>query len=232
MDKDEILKSLMDTLGLTQEEAESLLIKGEKVEKEPEKKEDEYSEDKEKELEKAMKDAEDMYKSYCSKKPAMKEPETKIEKSEEISKENFNFTPDMFKSMMEGINQNFNSKLSDIEKSLGSLDTFKQEIASIKEEVSKIGNYTPPAKSIGLTKEVIIEKAMEGGIQQDGKVYMGTKTHKNQIGDILSDMMIEEKNETIQKSIETDLMNFVGGFGSLSDNTKRLVAERKNIVII
>lgn len=219
----------MDTLGVSEEEAKDLLVKGKPAE---EPKEDEYSEDKEKELEKAMNDAAEAHKMYCSKKPAKKEPETKFEKSEPVEEKTLQFTPDILKSMLEGIGNNFTSKLSDIEKSLGAVETLREEINSIKEEVGKIGQYTPPAKSIGLSKEVIIEKAMEGGIQQDGKTFMSMKAHKNQIGEILSDMMLEEKNELISKSIETDLMNFVGGFGNLSENTKRLVTERKNIVIV
>ena len=230
MDEKEILKSLMDTLGLSQEEAASLIKSKAVEEKKPE--DEEYSEDKEKELEKAMNDAIEMHKSYCSKKPDKKEPETKIEKSEKNEDKILQFTPDMLKSMLEGIGNNFTSKLSDIEKSLGSIDSLKEEINHIKEEVGKIGNYTPPAKSIGLTKEVVIEKAMDGGIQEDGKTYMSAKAHKNQLGDIISDMLLEEQNETIAKSIETDLYNYTAGFGGLSENTKRLVAERKNIVIV
>lgn len=233
INKDDLIKSLTD-LGISKEEAESMIlteaveIEKAKVpaEEEKEKEEGEYSEEKEKELEKCMSEAADKLKAYSAKKPKV------VEKSEETNiggfdKEEFQKS---FNGMFDDLQKSFESRFDDLQKSLETVSQLEETVATLKEEVNKIAKSTPPAKSFGLTNEAIIEKAVSDGVTQDGKLHMSARTHKTQIGDLLSELCISESGE-LQKSLEADLGNFISGGNELGAVAKRLLAEKKNVVV-
>jgi len=235
--KDELIKSLAESAGITEEEAAQMINddKFNEIEKsQKSEEEDEYSEDKEKEMEKAMNEAKEAYDAYKAKKPKVevqKSENNDLGGSTEGNEEKPN--DDLLKSvetMFGGFSESFNEKLGNIEKSLDVVDEFKEELSLLKSQIEEIGNYTPPAKAFGMSNEVMIEKALDGGVKEDGKTYLSSKAHKEQIGTMLGELC-EETTGDLQKSLETDLSNYVSGAGTLGATAKRLLEEKKNVVV-
>lgn len=234
INKDDLIKSLAEAANLSEEEAAKLINDNEgddkvlEKAKKPEEDEDEYSEDKEKEMEKAMMDAKTAFEAYKGKKPK-KEVEKSLE--ENLSPSN---NDEMLKSMetlFGGLKESFEEKLDTIEKSVEtSQDTLKEELELMKSQIEEIGSFTPSPKMEGMTNQAIIEKAIDGGIQEDGKIHLSLKAHKDQIGELVGELVGEAEGDML-KSLEVDLSNYVAGSGILGETAKRILAEKKNVVV-
>ena len=173
-----------------------------------------------------MSEAAEKLKAYSAKKPKA------VEKSEGsdiggFDKEEFQKS---FNGMFSDLQKSFDQKFDDLQKSLEVVSQLEETVTNLQGEVEKIAKSTPPSKSFGLTNEAIIEKAVSGGITQDGKTHMSSRTHKAQIGDLLSELCISETGD-MQKSLEADLGNFISGGEKLGAVATRLLAEKKNVIV-
>lgn len=238
----ELIKSLVDA-GFSEQEAKDMLI--EKA-KEPETKEkesegeDDWSEEKESELEKACSKANETYETYKSKRPTPKK-EVTAEKSGEPDLIKSIETPevqsrisDIVKGVVSEMESSFASKLSDIQKSLEPMSDIISEVATLKDKIDNFGKQTPPQKSIMKADAAILEKSLQYGVSDDkGAVHFSQRIpkHKIAIGEELQKLCLETEG-SLQKSLETDLMNYVaGGNSALGDVAKRTLRERKNIIV-
>lgn len=233
--REDLIKSLMDASDCSREEAEEMIVKSDsentdlEKSKKAEETEDEYSEETEKEMEKAMNAAKEAYDTYKSKKPQVQKSENNDLGSQKEPENN-----DLLKSMetmFGGLKESFGEKFESIEKSnQESLNSMKEQMDFMKSQIEEIGNYTPSPKMEGLTNEAIIEKAMDGGVQEDGKLHLSKVKHKDQISVALGELAESESGD-MQKSLEVDLSNYCAGGGSLGDTAKRILAEKKNIIV-
>jgi hypothetical protein len=237
----ELIKSLVDA-GFSEQEAKDMLI--EKA-KEPETKgkesegDDDWSEEKESELEKACSQAKEIYDTYKSKRPVPKKEVT--EKSGEPDLIKSIETPevqsrisDIVKGVVSEMENSFASKLSGIQKSLEPMPDIISEVATLKDKIDNFGKQTPPQKSIMKADAAILEKSLQYGVSDDkGAVHFSQRIpkHKIAIGEELQKLCLETEG-SLQKSLETDLMNYVAGGNSvLGDVAKRTLRERKNIIV-
>lgn len=236
--KDELIKSLAETLSVTEEVAAEMINSGsqeedtglEKSQKgNKEEKEDEYSEDAEKEMEKAMNAAKDAYETYKAKKP-----KAEVQKSEDLElgaeKSNNDDLLKSFEGMFSDLTKSFGEKFDSLEKSLETIEELKEELSLVKGQMDEIGKYTPEPKSFGMNNQAIIEKAMAEGVEEDGYMKMSAKAHKEKVSDMLVEL-IEESEGELQKALDTDLSNYVSGAGNLGDTAKRILKEKKKVIV-
>ena len=236
----ELIKSLVSA-GFTEGEAKEMLIeKSKEVEqsKTPDK-EDDWSEEKEAELEKSCQKANELYEVYKSKRPKNKEEKVVVQKSDENdilkSIESTEFQSklgDIIKGVVSEMESNFETKLSDIQKSLEIVSELNSDINSIKDKLKTFGNQIQPQKSIIKAEDAILEKASVGGIKQGDYTFMSVKTHKEQICNEISNLMQEKKGTDIEKSLEIDMINYVAGSGNLGQYAKNALKTYKGIEAI
>lgn len=231
---EDLIKSLVSSGLYTEDEAKELVIvKGEGGDKSE--KEEDYSEDKEVELEKAAQAANELYTTYKSKRPVKKEDAptkpTDTQKSENTDLVKAE-TNDIIKGLVSEIQTSFAGQLSEIQKSVESFNGLKSEIDVIKSQLENLGKNTPPAKSVQKLDDTILEKGVQNGFKGDnGSVTYSQKVHKTQIGEALSNLILETDG-ALQKSLDVDLMNYVAGGNSvLGEVAKRALKERKNIIV-
>lgn len=235
INKEDLIKSLSEASGISLEEAallinEDALLKA-KGSEEEEEKEDEYSEDKEKEMEKAMNDSKEAYETYKGKKP-QKEVQKSVEQDLGTKQEPEN--NDLLKSfgdMFGNFSKSLEKKLEKSqEQSQDQVNSLQEELVLMKSQIEEIGNFTPPAKSANITNQAIIEKAIESGVEEEGKIHYSATVHKEKVSDLLIELMSESEGELL-KALDTDLSNYVAGSGILGNTAKRLLSEKKNVVV-
>lgn len=237
----ELIKSLVDA-GFTEEEAKEMILEkgGNSTEDNSEK---DWSEEKEQELEKSAKEANELLELYKTKRPKPKKDEPvdgKAQKSEIESDLLKSIESDeiqskislIVKSQVSEIENSYAEKFSEIQKSLESISGFGEELTSIKEKIELIGRQTPPQKSIVKAEDAILQKAISGGIKDEsGAIHYSSRTHKDLICNELNSIIELNPNTDLAKSVETDLMNYVAGSGTLGETAKIVLKQKKNIIV-
>ncbi len=217
---EEFAKSMAD-LEFSEEELKSMWNKNsiEKGEEEEKKEEDEESyEDMEKSLNKMKADMEAYEEKMKAKKP--------VTKSEE---------EDIFKAELGEIEKSFGEKVEaykeEIEKSFSDkFDEMSDMIKSLQEDLEKMGNETPIAKSSGINYGAIIEKAQHG-IEEDGVKVMSQKVNKADLLKSLEECWEETSGKEIQKSFENSIYN-LSNMGEITKEAKGYLETKKGIKVI
>lgn len=228
---DELIKSLVEA-GFSEQEANDMLIEKSKTEKPKDietEQEDDWSEEEERELEKACVKAQEIFDTYKSKRPKMKKEDVAKSDNSDIIQATADDT--IIKGLFNEFESKFESKFSEIMKSIDSISDISSEIEDLREKIDGIGKNTPPQKSILKAESAILEKVMLGGVKQGNELHLSAKTHKEQICNEITSLIQENKNDThLCKSLETDIMNYVAGAGDLGQ-TSRIALRNKGIFV-
>lgn len=228
----ELIDMMKGELGMSDEELNDLFKGSVEDSEEKDENKDEYSEEKEKELEKAMNDAKLAFDEYSAKKPEAVEPE--IEKStptEEGSKDK-EVSSEILKSLVNAFaskNKETETKIEDISKSLEVFAGLAEKLDGLAEKVDKLGEARPSAQGTSFDKSVL-QKSLEDGIKgEDGATIMSAKVHRDKIAEVLSE--ISEAKPELRKSIDNEIINFIGGEGNLSSTGKGILQRERNIIV-
>lgn len=235
----ELLKALQDILGSDNVSEEDIKKSDDKDEDDEGKKGEEEDSDEEMEKAYALKKGE---LEAMEAKMAAKKSKKVVEKSEEGSDESTSQKADessIEKAEPNELVKSLMSSLDDIQKSLSaqteSNDEIRKSLGEVKEEnielrksLEEIGSQRVGMKSMNNVH--FIEKGEKE--DEDGKKILSVNSDKGKIQDILDKAIDNESDDTISKSLSSDLMSYNMGGAPLSESTAMYLFKKQNIRLV